>query len=187
MIDPSKITNYKMNDYELQEMAIFWVCVAGKTAMTIARCLDNLLEELDAKDKSPFDVIADIPTEKLAIKLKDNGIGCYTLKARAIKELATSNLNLRECSIDDLETIYGIGMKTSRCFVIHSRADAQCAGLDVHVLKFLKEKGHDVPKGTPGSKKKYIELEQIFLEYARKAGKTIAEFDLQIWNKYSRK
>lgn len=187
MIDPSKITNYNMNEYELQEMAIFWVCVAGKTAFTIAKCLDNLLKEIGAKTKFPFDVIADIPTDKLAQKLKDNGIGCYTLKARAIKELSTSGLDLRQCSVNDLEKIYGIGMKTSRCFVIHSRADAQCAGLDVHILKFLRERGHDVPKGTPGSKKKYIELEQIFLEYARKAGKTIAEFDLQIWNKYSRK
>jgi len=185
MIDPARITNYSMNDYELQEMVIFWVCVAGKTATTIARCLDNLLEKIDAKERNPFEVIANIPKEELAIKLRDNGIGCYTLKARAIKELATSNLNLRECSIDDLEKIYGIGMKTSRCFIMHSRPEVQCAGLDTHVLKFLKDQGHDVPKSTPGTKKKYLELEKLFINYVKKAGKTAAELDLEIWRKYS--
>jgi len=186
MIDPARITNYNMNDYELQEMVIFWVCVAGKTALTIARCLDSLLDEIGAKKKHPFTVIADISTEELSAKLKENGIGCYTLKSRAIKELATSTLDLRKCSVDDLETIYGIGMKTSRCFIMHSRPDVQCAGLDTHVLKFLREKGHEVPKSTPGTKRKYLELEKLFLDYVKKSSKTAAEFDLEIWRKYSK-
>ena len=186
MIDPSRITNYSMTEYELQEMVIFWVCVAGKTAFTIARCLDSLLEEIGAKTEHPFDVIVNIPDKELAVKLKDNGIGCYTLKARAIKELATSDLNLRQCSVDDLEKIYGIGMKTSRCFIMHSRPDVQCAGLDTHILKFLRDEGHEVPKSTPGTKKKYLELESLFLDYVKKSGKTAAEFDLEIWRKYSK-
>lgn len=185
MIDPSNITNYNMDEYELQEMALFWICVAGKTAMTISRCLDNLLKDIGAKEKNPFEVIENIPNEDLVDKLKENGIGCYTLKARAIKELAISDMDLRKCSINDLEKIYGIGMKTSRCFVIHSRPGAQCAGLDTHVLKFLRSKGHEVPKSTPGTKKKYLELEQLFLHYVKESGKTAAEFDLEIWRKYS--
>jgi len=92
---------------------------------------------------------------------------------------------LRTCSIDELESIFGIGRKTSRCFVMHSRRNAQCAGLDTHILKFLRSKGHDVPKSTPGSKKKYLEIENLFLKYAKKSNKTIAKFDLDIWKKYA--
>lgn len=185
MVDPNNITNHNMNDYELQETILFWICVAGKTAKTIAKALDDLLEEIGAKEKHPFEVIANIPEKELALKLKNNGIGCFTLKARAIKEIAESNINLRACAADDLEKIYGIGMKTSRCFLIHSREDAKYAGIDTHLLKFLRSKGHDVPKSTP-TKRKYLELEQLILDYAKAANKTVAEFDLDVWRTYSK-
>ena len=59
------------------------------------------------------------------------------------------------------------------------------AGLDTHILKFLTAKGFDAPKSTPASKKKYVELEQAFIEIAEKEGKTPATLDLEIWNTYS--
>lgn len=186
MINPSKITNYNMNDYELQEVLLFWVCVAGKTANVISKRLDNILNSWGCnKNKMPFDVIKKLDKDKLGIILKENGIGCFNLKARAMKELADSGLNLRTCSADDLEKITGIGMKTSRCFIIHSRRNALYAGLDTHILKHLSLKGYDVPKSTP-SKKMYLELEKIFVDMALSLGKTVAEYDLEIWNKYSR-
>ena len=69
---------------------------------------------------------------------------------------------------------------------MHSRRDSKCAGLDTHILKFLRSKGHEVPISTPGSKKKYLEVEQVFLKYAQASGETVADFDLNIWRNYAK-
>jgi len=183
MIDPSNITNFNQTDYQLEEVLIFWICVAGKTATVISRNLDRLLESLVGR--SPFDKIRRIGAKKLPQTLKDFGIGCYNMKAKTIWGVINSGLDLRTCSIEDLERIAGIGRKTSRCFVMHSRPDAECAGLDVHILKFLREQGHDVPKSTPGTDKAYKSIEKLFLKYANKSGKTVADFDLKIWKKHA--
>jgi len=45
----------------------------------------------------------------------------------------------------------------------------------------LGSKGHDVPKTTP-SGAKYLELEKLFLDYAKDMGMMPAALDLQIWN-----
>jgi len=183
MVDPFNITNYNLTESELQEVLIFWICVAGKTASLIARSVDRLLNSLEGS--TPFEKIRRVGYKDLPQKLKSCGIGCQTIKAKSLWELVNSDIDLRTCSIDELESIFGIGRKTSRCFVMHSRRNAQCAGLDTHILKFLRSKGHDVPKSTPGSKKKYLEIENLFLKYAKKSNKTIAKFDLDIWKKYA--
>ena len=183
MINPATITNYNATDNELQEVLIFWICVAGKTARTISRAVDRLLNNL--KGKTPFEKIKSAGKKQLPGFLKDNGIGCYSIKSRSLWELVNSNIDLRNCTVDELENLYGIGPKTARCFVIHSRADAKYAGLDTHVLKFLRDKGHNVPKSTPAGKKQYRELELLFLNYVKKSGKTVADFDLEIWRRYS--
>jgi thermostable 8-oxoguanine DNA glycosylase len=97
------------------------------------------------------------------------------------------DLNLRTCTVDDLETIRGIGMKTSRLFVLHTRKDSMCIPLDVHILHYLRDNGYDVPKATPGSKKKYRIIEKLCVQLARKAGKSCADWDLDIWNVYRKK
>lgn len=184
MVNPGNITNYNMTDCALQEVLIFWICVSGKTAATIAKGVDKLLTNLEGA--CPFEKVKRFGYEKLSQRLKECGIGCYNLKAKSIWELVNNNIDLRTCTLEDLESIYGIGYKTSRCFLMHSRRNAQCAGLDTHILKFLKNKGHDVPSSTPGSKKKYLEIEQLFLNHVNSSGKTPAEFDLDIWNSYSK-
>ena len=114
------------------------------------------------------------------------GIGCYNNKAKTFWQLANSGLDLSTCSTTELESIHGIGMKTSRCFIIHSRKDPKCAGLDVHILRYLKDKGYDVPTSTP-TKKEYLRIEEIFLKLAEQSEKTVAEFDLDIWKQYRNK
>jgi thermostable 8-oxoguanine DNA glycosylase len=42
-----------------------------------------------------------------------------------------------------------------------------------------------VPKTTPTSKKLYKRLENEVLNLARDAGMTPADYDLNVWNKYS--
>lgn len=190
MVDATNITNFKLNKNQLEEVILFWVCAAGKNGVTAAKCLDKLLLSWDSKAKtlnpkpSPFQIIKHIDlVASLPQEMKKVGIGCYNNKSKTFLALANSDLNLKTCSVDDLEAIPGIGPKTARCFLIHSRENQKYAGLDTHVLKFLRDKGHAVPKSTP-SGKKYKELEQIFLKYVEASGKSVAELDLAIWNLY---
>jgi len=189
MIDPENITNYKQSYAELEEFILFWVCAAGKNGRTAARCLDKFLKNIGYHElpfDSPFDVIEDQAYDDLPNIMKDAGIGCFNQKARTFAELIESGIDLKKCSVDDLEAIHGIGMKTARCFLIHSRRDVRLAGIDTHMLKHLKAVGvPNVPSSTPSNKKEYVRLENEFLKLADEAGKAPAVFDLEIWNKYS--
>lgn len=97
-----------------------------------------------------------------------------------------ANLNLHTCIVDDLEKIYGMGRKTSRCFIMCSRSNIQYAGLDTYILKFLRAKGYNVPFSTSSSKRLYLEIEKLFLQYIKKSKKSVAEYDLDIWKDYAR-
>jgi endonuclease III len=186
MIDPTRITNYGLNDHELEEHAIFWLLVAGKTAKVVARQLDNILQEIDPyRPYRPFEAIRRYQLS-LPRLLKSHGIGCYNGKAEGLRKLVRSDINLRTCTVDDLEEIPWIGPKTARCFVVHSREHARYACLDTHVLKYLRDRGVEAPVTTPGSSKQYKRLEDIFLRLAEDTKMTPAQFDLWIWNNYSR-
>jgi hypothetical protein len=188
MIDPVNITNFNLNKYQLEEMLLFWVCAAGKNALSSARGLDRFLTFIDGH-KRPFESIWSICDRfgfsKLPVYMKEAGIGCYNQKATTFWQLADGELNLKTCSIAELEQIKGIGRKTSRCFVMHSRKNVRCAGLDTHILHFLADQGYEVPKATPSSQKEYLRLENAFLKLADKSGMSLADYDLHIWKLYS--
>jgi hypothetical protein len=191
MIDPTNMTNYNQTIAQLQESLLFWVCAAGKNGKTAARCLELLLNKITHGNEAPFKALLNYaannvgtPLHGMDSLLKYCGIGCYTNKAKTFIALACCGLDLETCSVEDLEKIHGIGMKTARCFIIHSRRNATCAGLDTHVLKFLRLMGFDAPKSTP-PKRKYLQLEQEFVKLACTYNKTIAELDLEVWNHYS--
>jgi thermostable 8-oxoguanine DNA glycosylase len=187
VIDPTQITDFKRSDYSLQEVILFWICAAGKNAKVVAKSLDLVIKyghKLYGEELMPFDIIKKFD-KNLANILKKHGIGCYNNKARTMLELVKSGINLKICDVQDLENIYGIGPKTARCFLIHSRKDVKYAGLDTHVLKFLRDKGYNVPLSTPSSRKKYLEVEKIFLDMVNEYKTTISELDLKIWNDYS--
>jgi endonuclease III len=188
MIDPDNITNFNRTESELEEVLIFWICVAGKTAATIKRCVENVLLEAEKSYKTPpltrkpFNLIRKIGKHDLASVLRRNGIGCHTAKAGAIWELATSGLDLKTCSYEDLRAIKGIGRKTSKCFLIHSRRDARAAGLDTHILKGLRRRGYtEAPLSTPSSDREYRYWENIVLDLVQIEGKSVAEWDLYEW------
>lgn len=190
MVDPINFTNYNRNDNELQEAIIFGLLVAGKTALTTSRMLDALLRDFNHIGDTPFEILSHFELEtapRLSVVLKDYGFGCYNMKAKGLYELVRSGLNLKTCTIDDLEKIRGIGMKTSRLFILHTRENAQCIPLDVHILHYLRDNGYEVPKVTPNNKKKYLIIERICTQLARKEMKSCADWDLDIWNMYRTK
>ena len=185
LVDPNNITKFDMSHDELELLLLFWICAAGKKAVVAARNLSALLARGgDCFDlESPLAIVRAFGDD-LALQMKARGIGCYNNKSRSMLELAASGIDLKSCSVSDLESVKGIGPKTARCFLMHSRRGVRFAGLDTHALKYMREQGLDVPKSTP-SGRKYLELEAKFLELADRSGKTLAEFDLDIWRRYS--
>jgi hypothetical protein len=195
MINPSAITNFQLSSAKLEEHLLFWILVAGKSANTTAKNLEKLLgkmhDHLHGRTQAPFLMIRLLHTEFetqpnwLSVWMKELGIGCYNLKSKSFLEIAHAGLNLKTCTAEELERIKGIGMKTSRCFIMHTREDSQYAGLDTHVLSFLRDMGYDAPKATPASYAQYQEIETKFLFLCQVVKRSPAEFDLLIWRTYS--
>lgn len=188
MIDPTNVTNFEQNNNELEEFILFWICAAGKNGQTAANCLDSLLNywwiKLNCPRMSVFEMIREIDSRGvLPAELKRFGIGCYNYKAAYFRNIIAAGLDLKTCTVEQLESVKGIGPKTARCFIIHSRPRQRHAGLDRHILKELRALGHDVPKHTP-TRKQYRRIEQIFLEIVKKRRTTVAKLDLAWWNKH---
>ena len=178
LIDPTKFTNYDLDDIGLENYVLFVIAVAGKNAITTARNLHGLIGE-----SKPFKFINKV--DHLADKMKSQGFGCYNLKAKGFKYIARANLDLKTCTREDLVACPGIGMKSASFFILHTRRDQKIACLDTHILKWLKRRGHDVPKASPQSVKKYLKIEELFLQIAEEKNMAPATLDLQIWNEES--
>ena len=69
---------------------------------------------------------------------------------------------------------------------MHTRKNARIAGLDTHLLRFLKDLGYEVPNSTPGSNKLYKKIESQYLALVDKTDYSPAELDLVIWRVYSK-
>jgi len=181
-VDPDNITNFDLTDDELELNLLFWIFAAGKNGHTSAICLKNFLDYFGeaSKETTPFKIILSI--KNLPFALKKFGVGCYNNKSKTILNLINKNLDLKKCSVEELESIWGLGSKTARCFLIHTRKNQRLAGLDRHILSFLKDLGYNVPKQTP-NKNQYKKIENIFIEIADKLNKTPSELDLEIWKK----
>lgn len=189
MVDPIHFTKFDRTVVELEEMILFSLLVAGKNALTTAKGLDRFFQRshIGLDEFQPFNSLRSFTQNYIEAMLYSSGIGCYKSKAKGVHQLVHSNLDLRTCTTDDLEKIHGIGLKTSRMFILHSRLDAEVACLDVHILRYMADLNHDVPKTTPSSKKQYLKIQDRFLTLARGSGLSVAEFDLQIWNNYRKK
>lgn len=195
MIDPLNITNFNRSQSELEEFVIFSVLVAGKTAKTTAKNLEKFLSwNANPHQLSPLNYIIfvhDLYPRSLPNYLRECGTGCFNQKADTLYNLAiavkNSQINLLTVEPKDLEEIKGIGPKTSRFFILHSRQNACVAVLDTHILKELAERQYKVPKATPSNPKVYRFIEELFLSIADKENKTAAKLDLEWWRKYSQK
>ena len=159
-INPDKCTCFYLDKNGLELHILFWIFAAGKNGHTAARCLNSILTEYSKKlgIDSPFEVFKNL--ENLPEELKKFGVGCFNNKSKTIKDLISKDLDLSKCGVEDLESVWGLGPKSVRCFLIHTRENQEFAGLDRHVLRYLSELGFKVPKSTP-NKKQYLEIEKI--------------------------
>lgn len=179
--------NQPISNIQLEKFILFAIAVAGKKASTIEVAIDTFLSL--EKGISPFWKIRKMMVKNtLVTNLKKARLGRYKVLSKAYSQLVTSNINLRTCTIEDLENISGIGQKTSRFFILHTRPKQRLAVLDRYILHYLKHQLHvqNVPNQTPSSKTVYNRLEKEFINHADALGISLVELDSYIWNMYSK-
>jgi hypothetical protein len=188
MIDPFKVTDYNRGFYELQEYALFCAAVANKTAVVQAKALDRFLNLSPFPMFPPFSKVRDMYlTKTLRANLEASRIGQYNRLENTFKELAYLDESLRTVETGRLEEIKGIGPKTSRFFILHSRPNQELIVLDTHLIKYFHSKKL-IPFNTHPTKKQYAEWEPKLVKYLKEEeGVTdFAQFDLDKWTEGTR-
>jgi thermostable 8-oxoguanine DNA glycosylase len=188
-INPKKITDFNRTKADLELFAIFAVCVAGKKAQQTADKVNDHFRDTETPTKrlTPFETIKSLVKIRVfGAYLQMAKVGQYKRIYRALRDLAESGIDLKTCTVEDLEAIHGIGPKTSRFIIMHSRPNQRLATLDTHILRWMRDQGIDTPKATPQSKKLYKKLEQKFLTLCDKCAILPSQLDLKIWKQYSK-
>ena len=168
---------------------MFCVMVAGKNSHQQAAKLDDMLSDRyknpGCEDMRPFEFVLHLIKSNLFEQwLRVHRVGQYRRIGGAFRGLVQYDGHMHAISLEQLESIYGIGKKSSRFYLLHSRLDQRLAVLDTHVLKFMRSLGYDVPKSTP-SGKQYNRIEKLFLFECDKRDMPPAVMDLEIWKKLS--
>jgi len=191
MIIPEKITDFNRTDEELQAFLVYGICAAGKKAKEVAPKVNSFLSSLvdeDGETLSPFAGLKELIRHDLLDEvMQEHRLGCYNVLRNALWDILF--LNLRECSIDDLTACAGIGPKTARFFLVHSREGyEEEAVLDVHILRYLRENGVDAPKQTPQNMEEYNRLADCWKSVSSRLMPNMsnAERDLTVWRMYSK-
>ena len=195
MIDPYKITNYNRNQYELEEFLLFCIVVAGKTAYIQAQKLNDFLVSVNTRlmmpeNINPFQSLKSAEQHGILFEeIKKAKLGQYKKIYSGFKFITQIDYNLSKMTPQILEKIPGVGMKTSRFFLLHSDTfyKDKIAILDTHILKFIKENIDDrAPKSTPVIPLTYRFWEDMFLSWCKQNDKNVADFDLEVWKSYAR-
>jgi hypothetical protein len=191
MIDPSNVTNPARTPAELEEFLLFCVVVAGKNADQQARKLERFLG-----GRRPFAFIRECDREGgLGARLRETRLGKYSLLARSFRELSRSGADLATCTWEELTRFPGIGIKTAKFFILHSRAKEMHGVLDTHVLGWMREhwapagrRGTAVPRHSPQDPATYRFWETVYFgmvaarhHCANGAAIDWARFDLDLW------
>ena len=195
-IDPYNITNYDRTKNELECFLLFCIVVAGKTAYIQARKLDEFLTSINTRlmmpeHIGPFQSLISADQHGILMQeIQKAKLGQYKKIYSAFKYITSIKIDLKNTTTEELELIPGVGMKSSRFFLLHSdiKYKNKIAILDTHILKFIKENIDDkAPKSTPTIKVTYKYWEDLFLYWCEVRNKNVADFDLEVWKLYARK
>tara|TARA_B100000035_G_C20753690_1_gene445159 strand:+ start:52 stop:627 length:576 start_codon:yes stop_codon:yes gene_type:complete len=189
MINPAEVTNYNRTQDELQEFLLFCINVAGKKSSIEAPKLEVFIQRAKdiTKETSPFNCI------KKLIQLGRLQEIMHWAKLSPYKQRYNSYVDvvklgdLQTVTLNRLLQVAGIGLKTARFFLSHSREDFDEPMLDTHILQFLRDNGYrNAPKSTPSNLGVYNYYANIFKMFARVSGKSVTDLDLEIWKQYSK-
>ena len=194
-IDPYNITKFDRTEEELQLFLLFCIVVAGKTAYIQAEKLEQFLCSVNERLMMPGRVLP-FQTLKCAEQhgilmeeIQKAKLGQYRKIYAGFKFISEYKFDLRKTTTEQLEVIPGVGMKSSRFFLLHSDLNYQnnIAILDTHILKFIKENIDErAPKSTPTIRVTYKFWEDRFLCWCEQNNKNVADFDLEVWKSYAR-
>jgi len=193
-VNPTDITDFNRDTNQLEAFWLFCMFVAGKNSDYASRCLSKLLYSAKwrscnkpefSDNDGVFNYFKSIGEVGVHNALVANKVGQYTRLTKGVMQ--SLDLNLRTCTLEDLLKIHGVGNKTARFFLLHTRAGCEYAVLDTHILKWMRNRGEDVPKSTPTNSKVYRELEKRFRYLSRLAHPSLtdAQIDLLIWSEQS--
>jgi hypothetical protein len=194
MIDPNAVTDPARSAEQLEEFLLFCLVVAGKNADQQSRKLEDFLQ-----GKTPFSFIRSLGANGgVEEHLRRVKLGKYRLLGEAFRRVASSGIDLRRCSWEELTQFPGVGIKTSKFFVLHSRPNERHGVLDTHVLAWMRERlalsgsrRAAVPRHSPQDWANYRFWETVYfglvLERERPPGKEHAgpidwaQVDLDLW------
>jgi len=195
MINPYNITDYSRKRGELEEFLLFCIVVAGKTAYIQAQKLEDFLKSVNARlmmpeSSSPFQILKSANQHGILMEeIQKAKLGQYRKIYNSFKYITEREYDLTRMTPEELELIPGVGMKTSRFFLLHSDKTYKdkIAIIDTHILKFIKE-NIDIraPKSTPTIRVTYKYWEDRFLYWCESNNKNVADFDLEVWKSYAR-
>lgn len=177
----------KLRRSTLEYRLLYAIIVAGKSARFAEAAMSRLRDELHMRvggncSHSWFVAIRQACHQGLLRSVLEAArVGNYRKTLRAFGYIAHSDINLRRCTPDELERCPGIGLKTSRFYLRWTGRRARFAVLDVHILRWLSEQGHAVPRHTPQSRKEYQRIEELFLQEADRLGEHPCDLDQRLW------
>jgi thermostable 8-oxoguanine DNA glycosylase len=165
MITPNQITNFNRSEDELEEFLLFSILVAGKKAEMQAKKLDSFIgHAMMVVGISPFDWLQHlVDLEKdnpyynekknpLMSCMMNHKLGQYKRLYKAFKGILDFKGRLSKVTIPELESVYGIGSKTARFFILHSllmeaeNRKMSPAKLDLQVWKDYAETKKNYPE-----------------------------------------
>ena len=188
-IYPTSITDFNRSKDQLEAFWLFCMFVAGKNSDYASRCLSKLIHAAklgkDIGEEGVFNYFKSIGETGVHNALVANKVGQYTRLTKGVMQ--SLDLDLRTCTLDDLLKIHGVGNKTARFFLLHTRRGCEYAVLDTHILAWMRNRGEEVPKSTPTNSNVYRELEKRFRYLSRLAYPflTDSQIDLLIWSEQS--
>lgn len=174
---------------ELEKLAIFAVCVAGKSARIVWPKIQNMLST--THNIWPFAWLQKWTRDgSLEERLKFNKMGQYRRILPALQKMG----ELAEgWEWHHLLDVPGIKLKTAKLVQLYTWPGQECACLDRHVLRdmktwsVVKKLGIKVPDSAPQDRDIYIVLEEIFKLEALRRLKACWVLDKEIWLKYAKK
>lgn len=196
MINPAQITDYNRSHAELEEFLLFAIMVAGKKSTVEAPKLDRFLsglrerygeQLLSGMSGTPFQFIRFAKAEGTLLDImKEYAISPYRQRYNSFCD-AVQIFDLRAVNMSRLMKVRGIGLKTARFFLSHSREDFDEPMLDTHILSWLRDQGYTgAPQATPQNEGVYNYYANVFKSLARQLGLSVTDLDLTIWKQYSK-